>query len=445
MNIVSLTDEPVAQMVRADGIDILVDLSGHTGGNRLLVFARKPAPIQVTYLAYPNTTGMNAIDYRFTDALADPPGMTDHLNAEKLWRLPACNWCFQPPDNAPEIRPREDGPIAFGCFNAFSKINAKLTAIWSDLLKRVPSSRLLLKSTGAGEASSRQRLTGQFAGHGIPEERIEMLGWTADARTHLELYHRIDVALDTYPYHGTTTTCEALWMGVPVVTMAGQTHVSRVGVSLLSNVGLAELIAQSPEEYVSIAVELTGDLPRLAEIAPHHAFADAGVYPDGCTPICPKYRSRLPPNVADVVCGRSHLTPPLGHFRQNRLDIRQRSGKIRTNCQRLPERGQRLLLPTRAFQHNPQHIARIGIALSDHQRSPIRRAGFFRHAGRSKRVTQSDRGIHRIRRQRQRLPERFHRFIEASDFQQDRSQVGVIFRDLRIDGDCPGKQFHRPP
>ena len=209
-DIVSLTDEPVAQMVRADGIDILVDLSGHTGGNRLLVFARKPAPIQVTYLAYPNTTGMNAIDYRFTDALADPPGMTDHLNAEKLWRLPACNWCFQPPDNAPEIRPREDGPIAFGCFNAFSKINAKLTAIWSDLLKRVPSSRLLLKSTGAGEASSRQRLTGQFAGHGIPEERIEMLGWTADARTHLELYHRIDVALDTYPCHGTTTTCEAL-------------------------------------------------------------------------------------------------------------------------------------------------------------------------------------------------------------------------------------------
>jgi predicted O-linked N-acetylglucosamine transferase (SPINDLY family) len=262
-NIVGMTDEAVAQMVRADGIDILVDLSGHTNGNRLLVFARKPAPIQVTYLGYPNTTGMQAIDYRFTDALADPPGMTDHLNTEKLWRLPLCAWCFQPPHDAPEIQPREDGPVTFGCFNGFSKINPKLTAIWANLLKKVPGSRLRLKSAGAGEASSRQRLTGQFAEHGIPEERIEMFGWIADARRHLELYQQIDVALDTYPYHGTTTTCEALWMGVPVVSLAGRTHVSRVGVSLLNCVGLPELVADTPEEYVSIASDLATDPTRL--------------------------------------------------------------------------------------------------------------------------------------------------------------------------------------
>jgi predicted O-linked N-acetylglucosamine transferase (SPINDLY family) len=263
-NIVGVADEAVAKLVRSDGIDILVDLSGHTNGNRLLVFARKPVPIQVTYLGYANTTGMKAIDYRLTDALSDPPGMTDQLNTEKLWRLPICAWCYQPPEIAPDIQPRGDGPITFGCFNAFGKINPRLTAIWAELLKVVPGSRLLLKSVGAGEASSRQRLAGQFAEHGIASERIEMLGRIADLRGHLELYHRVDVALDTFPYHGTTTTCEALWMGVPAVCLAGKTHVSRVGVSLLNCVGLLELVAKTPEEYVSIASELAANLSRLS-------------------------------------------------------------------------------------------------------------------------------------------------------------------------------------
>ncbi len=209
---------------------------------------------------------MTAIDYRLTDALADPPGSTDHLNVEKLWRLPACAWCYEPPEDAPDVHPRENGRITFGSFNAFSKINSRLVAIWAELLKRAPKSRLLLKSAGAGEASARQRLTGEFAKHGIPAERIEMLGRIADPRRHLELYQRVDLALDTYPYHGTTTTCEALWMGVPVVSLAGQTHVSRVGVSLLSNVGLPELIAQSADEYVSIAAGLANNLPRLTEL-----------------------------------------------------------------------------------------------------------------------------------------------------------------------------------
>ncbi len=265
-NILGLADEAVAKLVRSDGIDILVDLSGHTGGNRLRVFARQPAPIQATYLGYANTTGMAAIDYRLTDALADPPGTTDELNVEKLWRLPTCAWCYQPPEDAPDIQPRADQPITFGCFNAFAKINPKLVAIWAELLERVPGSQLLLKSAAAGEDSARQRLIGQFAEHGIPGQRIEMLGRIGRLRGHLELYHRVDVALDTYPYHGTTTACEATWMGVPVVSLAGRAHASRVGVSLLSNVGLPELIAQTPEQYVQIAADLAKDLPRLAEL-----------------------------------------------------------------------------------------------------------------------------------------------------------------------------------
>jgi len=265
-SIVIDNDDAVANMIRSDGIDILVDLSGHTAGGRLRVFARKPAPIQITYLGYPNTTGMTAIDYRLTDDLADPPGSTDHLNVEKLWRLPGCAWCYEPPEDAPDVQTRENGCITFGCFNAFAKINSRLVAIWAQLLKSTPGSRLLLKSAGAGETSARQRLTGEFAKHDIPGERIEMLGRVADPRRHLELYHRVNVALDTHPYHGTTTTCEALWMGVPVVSVAGQTHVSRVGVSLLNSVGLPELIAHSADEYVSIAAGLANDWPRLAEL-----------------------------------------------------------------------------------------------------------------------------------------------------------------------------------
>jgi predicted O-linked N-acetylglucosamine transferase (SPINDLY family) len=265
-NIRAMKDAAVADLIRRDGIDILVDLAGHTAGGRPLVLARKPAPIQVTYLGYANTTGIAAIDYRLTDALVDPPGQADALNVEKLWRLPTCAWCYHPPDEAPDVQAHPAGPVTFGCFNAFAKINEKTISLWAELLNRVPTSRLLLKSAGAGQESSRKRLTAQFAELGISSDRIEMLGRTPDARDHMKLYGRVDVALDTYPYHGTTTTCEALWMGVPVVTLAGHTHVSRVGVSLLTSAGLPELIAQSAEDYLRIAASLADDLPRLIEI-----------------------------------------------------------------------------------------------------------------------------------------------------------------------------------
>ena len=164
----------------------------------------------------------------------------------ELCRLPACAWCYHPAEDAPDVQPRGTGPITFGSFNAFAKINSDLVAIWAEVLNRVPESRLLMKSAGADAASSRQRLTGQFAERGVAPERIEMLGKIADPRGHLELYRRVDIGLDTFPYHGTTTTCEALWMGIPVVTLAGQTHVSRVGISLMSCIGLPELICAPP-------------------------------------------------------------------------------------------------------------------------------------------------------------------------------------------------------
>jgi protein O-GlcNAc transferase len=265
-SILGLTDDAMAKKIREDQIDILVDLSGHTAGNRLQVFARKPAPIQVTYLGYPNTTGLKAIDFRFTDALADPPGMTDRWNVEKLWRLPVCAWCFHAPADSLPMREREPGPIRFGCFNAFIKINPRLISLWAQLLKSVPDSRLVLKSSGGHEANLQQRIAAQFAELGVDPQRIEILGWVKNEAEHLQRYQQIDVALDTYPYHGTTTTCQALWMGVPVVCLAGQTHLSRVGVSLLTNVGLAEFIANSPQEYITIAAKIAADPARLAEL-----------------------------------------------------------------------------------------------------------------------------------------------------------------------------------
>jgi len=264
--IAAVSDQEAAHLVRSDAIDILVDLSGHTQGNRLALFSRRPAPIQVTYLGYPNTTGIKAIDYRLTDVLADPPGTTESFNVETLWRLPTSAWCFLAPTHSPKIQSRSGGPITFGCFNGFAKINLNMIAIWADLLKRVPGSRLLLKSIGAGSFSVRQRLISQFADLGVSSERIEMRGWISDPLAHLQAYADIDIALDTYPYHGTTTTCEALYMGVPVVTLAGLTHVSRVGVSLITTVGLPQLIASTPDEYVSIASALASDPSRLAAI-----------------------------------------------------------------------------------------------------------------------------------------------------------------------------------
>ncbi len=264
-SLVGLSDRQAAELIRQDGIDILVDLTGHTAHNRLMVFARKPAPVQVTWLGYPNTTGLEAMDYRLTDALADPPGLTDLHCSEKLIRLARCAWCFKP-DLSPPAAARKDGPITFGSFNNFAKVNATTFDLWARILHAVPDSRLLLKSRGLGSVSVCQGARHALEELGIAPGRLELRGYEPHHRGHLALYERTDIALDTSPYHGTTTTCEALWMGVPVVSLAGNTHVSRVGVSLLSNVALPELVATSHEQYIEIATSLAQDLPRLARL-----------------------------------------------------------------------------------------------------------------------------------------------------------------------------------
>jgi len=264
-SLVGLTDTQAAELIRQDRIDILVDLGGHTGGNRLLVFAHKPAPVQVTYLGYPNTTGLSTMDYRLTDAYADPPGQTELYHSEQLFRLSPCAWCF-PPLESPPVTVRQEGPITFGCFNNFAKVTQPMLKLWGRVLWAVPESRLLLKSLALGCLSVRQKVQQQFAAWGIDCRRLDLHGQEDGYDRHLALYGRMDIALDTFPYHGTTTTCEAIWMGVPVVSLAGSSHVSRVGVSLLNNIGLPELVADSEEQYLQIAVNLANDLPRLQQL-----------------------------------------------------------------------------------------------------------------------------------------------------------------------------------
>jgi predicted O-linked N-acetylglucosamine transferase (SPINDLY family) len=264
--IAGMNDEQVAEQIRADAIDILVDLSGHTANHRLLVFARKPAPVQVSYLGYANTTGLTAIDFRLTDAFADPPGVTDRFNSEKLFRLSHTNWSFAemepspPVESSPAIR---QGHVTFGSFNNFSKVTDLMLQLWASILREVLGSHLLLKSSAFAVASVQDRLRKSFAAQGIDASRLIFRGMEKKHSNHLAVYGEMDIALDTFPYHGTTTTCDALWMGVPVITLAGETHVSRVGLSLLSNIGLPELIASSPDQYVQLAVDLANDQDRM--------------------------------------------------------------------------------------------------------------------------------------------------------------------------------------
>jgi predicted O-linked N-acetylglucosamine transferase (SPINDLY family) len=262
------SDDEVDRLITDDRIDILIDLGGHTAGNRLTLFARKLAPVQATYLGYPNTTAIPAIRYRITDAIADPPGMTESHFTEQLVRLNRCAWCYQPPPNAPPVSPppsASSGVITFGCFTRVPKISPVNLDLWAELLKQVPNSRLLIKSINITDEIA-VRLRGQLRMRQVAADRIIIAGPDVDPALHLSRYSQIDVALDTFPYAGTTMTCEALWMGVPVVTLAGTTHVSRVGASLLTAVGHPELIASSATQYVEVAAALADDRSRLQSL-----------------------------------------------------------------------------------------------------------------------------------------------------------------------------------
>ena len=264
--VVGLGDAAVAEMIQRDRIDILVDLSGHMAGNRLPVFALKPAPVQVTWLGYPDTTGLAAIDYRITDACADPPD-ADRFHSERLWRLPVCFIAFEPDGRSPAPVPQTARHgIVFGSFNHLPKVTPAVVAAWSRILAAVPQSRLVMKAKRLGDPVARDRYLRLFADQGIAPDRLEFLGWQDAARDHLSLYDRIDIGLDPFPYNGTATTCEALWMGVPVITLAGARHAGRVGASLLAAAGLGTLVAASEADYVERATALARDDARLQDL-----------------------------------------------------------------------------------------------------------------------------------------------------------------------------------
>ncbi|MSU65632.1 MAG: tetratricopeptide repeat protein [Opitutus sp.] len=261
-DIVGQSDAQLGELIRQDKIDILVDLTMHMAGNRLLVFARQPAPVQVTYLAYCSTTGLETIDYRLSDPYLDPSNGRDSIYSEETVRLPETYWCYQPLPGVPDFGPLpalEQGGVTFGSLNNFCKASDQALATWARLLGLVPNSRLILH---CHEGSHRDRVTRHLAAAGVASSRVHYVG-LMPADEYFSTYRRIDIALDTFPYGGGTTTCDALWMGVPVVSLRGKTAVGRGGFSILSNVGLPELVARSEEHYLQIAADLAGNLPRL--------------------------------------------------------------------------------------------------------------------------------------------------------------------------------------
>jgi predicted O-linked N-acetylglucosamine transferase (SPINDLY family) len=262
-----LDDEALAETIRQDEIDILIDLAGHTRHNRLAVFARKPAPVQVTWAGYPNTTGMPQMDYLISDRWQTPEG-SEKWFTEKVLRMPEGYVSYSPPDYAPSVAPlpaASAGRVTFGCFNRLAKINTEVVLLWARLLNECPGSRLILRSHGLGDEAVVRRYKKMFAREGIEPARVIL----RDACPHRELlagYGEVDIALDPFPYSGGLTTCEALWMGVPVVTLAGERLASRHSASHLSNVGLPELIAATPDEYLAVARDLSADAGRLAAL-----------------------------------------------------------------------------------------------------------------------------------------------------------------------------------
>ena len=259
----SLSDEHLAELVRQDGIDVLVDLSMHTNGGRLEAFARKPAPVQATYLAYCGTTGLETMDYRLTDPYLDPAdGSQDRFYTEKSIRLSRSYWCYEALEPLPEVGPSpwESGDgVTFACLNKFGKVTAPALDAWGRILRELPGSRLILQ---APYGPHRGRTLQHFAAGNVDPRRVIFLGRTSPAE-YFQQYAQVDIALDSFPCAGGTVTCDALWMGLPVVSLAGRTAMGRSGVSILTNAGLPEMVARNVEDYVRLALDLGRDRPRL--------------------------------------------------------------------------------------------------------------------------------------------------------------------------------------
>jgi protein O-GlcNAc transferase len=260
--IFGVSDAQVVELIRGDQIDLLIDLSGHTADNRVTVFAHKPAPVQVTHCGYPDTTGLAAIDYRLTDPYCDPPGKTERYHTEKVVRLPEAHWCYAPPPT-PEVAPvpaQEAGVVTFASFNFLAKVTEAMIGLWARILHALPRARMVVQA-GAGRTGD-ERVRAAFARHGIPEERVTLAG-KVKSDEYYRRFGEADICLDTHPYAGCNTTADALWMGVPVVTLAGPTCVTRLGASAIVLAGLEDLVTETPEAYVETAICLAQDLPRL--------------------------------------------------------------------------------------------------------------------------------------------------------------------------------------
>lgn len=265
--IVGLSDREAAQLVRRDGIDVLVDLSGHTRDNRLTMFALKPAPVQVSWLGYFNTTGLREIDYLITDPISSPPGDAQPFT-ESLLRMPSVRLCYEPPSYAPEVGPLPAltaGCVTFGTFNKLVKLNDSVIALWAAVLAAIPNSRLVLKAQAFNEAVSQDRYREVFQAHGIGAERL-LLRPNSPHTQMLDEYGEIDIALDPFPFTGGLTTCEALWQGVPVLTLRGDSMVSRQSASILTAIGLTDWIAESAVEYEAKAIRFARNTDALAKL-----------------------------------------------------------------------------------------------------------------------------------------------------------------------------------
>ena len=260
-DIAGLGHDVVAEIVRRDRIDILVDLRGHGADNRLPVFALKPAPVQVSMVGYFNTTGLSAMTHRITDEHQDPPGLTERLHTEQLIRLPGTCWCYRPDDDSPDVSepPRaRNGHVTFGCLNKTVKLSPPCAALWGRVMREVPDSRLLLATPADCHARVRERLRAA----GLPTDRVDFVGVSATRAEYLAQFARIDIALDPFPFNGITTTCDGLWMGVPHVSLAGSTSVARAGASILHGAGLGEWVARTPDEFIAIVSRLAADADR---------------------------------------------------------------------------------------------------------------------------------------------------------------------------------------
>jgi len=262
------TDEQLEALILEDGIDILVDLSGHTGASRLTLFARKPAPVTVTWLGYSGTTGLDAIDYILADRFVAPPGSEGQFT-ERVWRMPDSYLSFTIAEQAPEVAPLPalvNGYVTFGSFNNSNKLSAATLTLWARVIDAVPNSRLLLKSKVLEKREVAARVLAGLTAAGADTSRVDLVGFVSGASGHLGTYGRVDIGLDPFPYNGTTTTCEALWMGVPVIALAGDRFIARVGESLLNSTGLGDWLAKTEDEYIARAVAAAADLPALAAL-----------------------------------------------------------------------------------------------------------------------------------------------------------------------------------